>query len=96
MAPYIYKRNHEGIHIINLGKSWEKLMIAARIIAAVPNPRDILVSHLTYLLCFAYRGFLCLILLLGKIGLGVCLLIDRLKQRLCPESRSKVRNSHQG
>jgi small subunit ribosomal protein SAe len=50
MAPYIYKRNHEGIHIINLGKSWEKLMIAARIIAAVPNPRDILVSHLTYLL----------------------------------------------
>ena len=45
MAPYIYKRNHEGIHIINLGKVWEKLMIAARVIAAVPNPRDILVSH---------------------------------------------------
>lgn len=44
MAPYMYKRNNEGIHIINLAKTWEKLMIAARIIAAIPNPRDILVS----------------------------------------------------
>ena len=45
MAPYIYKRNREGIHIFNLGKTWEKLMLAARIIAAIPNPKDILVSH---------------------------------------------------
>lgn len=44
MAPYMYKRNNEGIHIINLAKTWEKLMIAARIIAAIPNSRDILVS----------------------------------------------------
>ena len=44
MDPYMYKRNAEGIHIINLGKAWEKLMIAARIIAAVPNPSDVLVS----------------------------------------------------
>lgn len=43
MTPYIYKRNKEGIHIINLAKSWEKLMIAARIIAAIPNPKDILI-----------------------------------------------------
>jgi small subunit ribosomal protein SAe len=43
MAPYIYKRNNEGIHIINLAKSWEKLMIAARVIAAIPNPKDILI-----------------------------------------------------
>lgn len=45
MEPYIYKRNNEGVHIINLAKSWEKLMIAARIMAAIPNPKDILVSH---------------------------------------------------
>jgi small subunit ribosomal protein SAe len=44
MDPYMYKRNNEGIHIINLAKTWEKLMIAARIIAAVPNPGDVLVS----------------------------------------------------
>lgn len=44
MEPYIYKRNKEGIHIMNLGKTWEKLMLAARVIAAIPNPKDILVS----------------------------------------------------
>jgi small subunit ribosomal protein SAe len=44
MEPYIYKRNNEGVHIINLAKAWEKLMIAARIIAAIQNPKDILVS----------------------------------------------------
>jgi len=43
MDPYVFKRNNEGIHIINLGKTWEKLMLAARVIAAIPNPRDVLV-----------------------------------------------------
>jgi len=43
MAPYIYKRNREGIHIINAGKTWEKLMLAARVIASIPNPKDILI-----------------------------------------------------
>ena len=46
MDPYMFKRNNEGIHIINLGKTWEKLMVAARIIAAIPNPGDVLVSSL--------------------------------------------------
>jgi small subunit ribosomal protein SAe len=44
MEPYIYKRNNEGIHIVNVGKTWEKLMLAARVIAAIPNPKDVLVS----------------------------------------------------
>ena len=43
MESYIYKRNNEGIHIINLSRTWEKLMIAARIVAAVPNSKDVLV-----------------------------------------------------
>jgi small subunit ribosomal protein SAe len=43
MNPYVFKRNNEGIHIINVGKTWEKLMLAARIIAAIPNPRDVLI-----------------------------------------------------
>jgi small subunit ribosomal protein SAe len=43
MQPYIYKRNNEGIHLINLSRTWEKLMLAARVIAAIPNPRDVLV-----------------------------------------------------
>lgn len=47
MEPYIYKRNNEGVHIINLSKTWEKLMVAARIIAAIPNPKDVLVRTIT-------------------------------------------------
>lgn len=32
-----------GIHVINIGKTWEKLVLAARIIAAVENPSDVCV-----------------------------------------------------
>ena len=44
MEPYIFKRNREGVHIINISKTWEKFMTAARIIAAIKNPNDVLVS----------------------------------------------------
>merc|ERR1712178_170069 len=44
MKPYIYTRNKEGIYCINIAKTWEKLMIAARIIAAVNNPKDVLIA----------------------------------------------------
>lgn len=43
MAPYVYKRNNEGVHIVHLGRTWEKMMLAARIIAAIPNPKDVLI-----------------------------------------------------
>ena len=43
MKNYIYTRNKEGIHYLNISKSWEKLMIAARVIAAINNPKDVLV-----------------------------------------------------
>ena len=32
-----------GVHIINIGKTWEKLVFAARIIAAIENPNDVCV-----------------------------------------------------
>lgn len=32
-----------GIHILNIGKTWEKLVLAARIIAAIENPNDVCV-----------------------------------------------------
>jgi small subunit ribosomal protein SAe len=49
MKPYVYTRNKEGCHFLNIAKTWEKLMIAARIIAAVNNPKDVLVvSSKTY------------------------------------------------
>jgi len=43
MAPYVWKRRSDGIHIINIGKTWEKLVFAARIIAAIENPNDVCV-----------------------------------------------------
>jgi len=45
MEGYVFRRNKEGIYLINLAKTWEKLMVAARIIAAVQNknPKDVLI-----------------------------------------------------
>lgn len=38
-----------GIHVINIGKTWEKLVFAARVIAAVENPNDVcVISSRTY------------------------------------------------
>jgi small subunit ribosomal protein SAe len=42
MAPYIFKRRADGLHLLNIGKAWEKLQLAARIIVAVENPADVI------------------------------------------------------
>jgi len=41
MAKYVWKRRNDGVHLINLGKTWEKLMLAARVIVAIENPEDV-------------------------------------------------------
>lgn len=43
MEPYVWKRRSDGIHLLNIGKTWEKMVLAARMIAAVENPADICV-----------------------------------------------------
>lgn len=43
MKEYIWKRRADGLHIINLSKTWEKLIVAARIITAIENPQDVVV-----------------------------------------------------
>jgi len=43
MKRYVFKRTPEGIHIVHLGKTWEKLMVAARCIVSVENPEDIMI-----------------------------------------------------
>lgn len=43
MEPYVYKRRADGIHVLNIGKTWEKLVFAARILATIENPHDIAV-----------------------------------------------------
>jgi len=44
MKRYVFRRTNDGIHIVHLGKTWEKLMVAARVIAAIENPNDIIVA----------------------------------------------------
>jgi len=44
MKRYVFRRTVDGIHIIHLGKTWEKLMVAARVIVAIENPEDVIVA----------------------------------------------------
>ena len=44
MERYVWKRRQDGIYIINLGKTWDKLMLAARILVAIENPSDVVVQ----------------------------------------------------
>lgn len=44
MRRYVWRRKQkDGIHVIHLGKTWEKLMLAARVIVAIENPEDVVV-----------------------------------------------------
>jgi small subunit ribosomal protein SAe len=43
MEQYVFKRKPDGVYILNLRKTWEKLLLAARAIAAIENPADICV-----------------------------------------------------
>ncbi|XP_075833983.1 small ribosomal subunit protein uS2-like [Microtus pennsylvanicus] len=40
MEQHLYKWKSDGIHIINLKRTWEKLLLAARAIVAIENPAD--------------------------------------------------------
>lgn len=44
MERYVWRRRADGIFIINVGKTWEKLQLAARVIVAIENPQDIIVQ----------------------------------------------------
>jgi small subunit ribosomal protein SAe len=43
MERYTFKRKHDGTYILNLGKTWEKLLLAARAIVTIENPSDVIV-----------------------------------------------------
>lgn len=46
MNKYVYARTKEGVHVINVHMTWEKLMLAARVIAAIENPQDVMATSL--------------------------------------------------
>jgi len=37
----VWRRKQDGVYIINIGKTWEKIMLAARVIVAIENPEDV-------------------------------------------------------
>jgi len=41
MRRYIFKKRKDGVFIFDLSKTWEKLVLAARIIVAIENPADV-------------------------------------------------------
>lgn len=51
MEQYVYKRRPDGTHIINLGRTWEKLLLAARAIAAIEHPQEVRIKFVITLLC---------------------------------------------
>jgi len=42
MSRYVFRRRQDGIYLINLGKVWEKICLAARVIVAIENPKDVI------------------------------------------------------
>jgi small subunit ribosomal protein SAe len=44
MAPYVWKRRtFDGVHIINIAKTLEKIRLAAKILVTIENPKDVAV-----------------------------------------------------
>jgi len=43
MRRYIWRRKQDGVYLLNLGKTWEKLVLAARTIVTIENPEDVVV-----------------------------------------------------
>jgi len=43
MEQYVFKRKNNGVCIFNIRKMWDKLVLAARAIAAIENPADVCV-----------------------------------------------------
>lgn len=41
MEPYVFSRRADGVNLINIAKTWDKIQLAARVIAAVDNPFDV-------------------------------------------------------
>lgn len=39
MARYVFKRRPDGVYVFDLGRTWAKLVLAARVIVAIENPQ---------------------------------------------------------
>jgi hypothetical protein len=98
MENYMYRRNKDGLHCIDLAKTWEKAMVAARIIAAIQdkNNKDVLVSAQTDYLggsCSAAQTSVSRNALI-RLTPPNRVTVDRVQPPIRPESRAQVRHLH--
>lgn len=42
MHEYVWRRRLDGIHILDVSRTWEKIQLAARIIVTIENPSDVI------------------------------------------------------
>lgn len=42
MNPYVSHKSNNGVHFINAGETYQKIKLAARIIAAIENPEEVI------------------------------------------------------
>jgi hypothetical protein len=83
MEPYLWKTRADGVNVLNVGKTWEKIVLAARIIAAIDNPAD---SQSPFRL-FATSTFL----ICEKLAQANSMLMCTSLCHLCPSLRSACR-----
>lgn len=57
MKKYVYDRKSNGIHMFNVQKQYEKIKVAARIIASIPDPSSIIVSIIPNISVFSSKPF---------------------------------------
>lgn len=41
MSDYVWRRRSDNIHVLNIARTYEKIMLAARVIVAIENPSDV-------------------------------------------------------
>jgi small subunit ribosomal protein SAe len=42
MSGYVWRRRKDGIHIMDVAQTWQKIQLAARIIVTIENPADVI------------------------------------------------------
>lgn len=42
MLPYIWRKRLDGINILDVSKTWERIQLAARVIVTIENPADVI------------------------------------------------------
>jgi ribosomal protein S2 len=46
MKKYVFSKKNNGVHVFDIQKLYEKIKVAAKIIASIPDPSSIIVKIL--------------------------------------------------